>query len=608
MESEIDSLILNIEVKGKDSGKQVNDLATAISALNSAINDSNIEIMSAYFDALSKSIAPIASQLKGVGKELENFSKISKNAKNISKTLPVVGRTQESVNIESKTKSTGKDGKEFLGGETYYQLQSLAEIADMAFNKVGALKYQMSQLNSEQRTLVEQLQRTQVGTAEYERLSSKLTDNKSKLAGLNKELAKAQKSNNGISKGFNSLFKSIGRVALYRAIRAVISAIVKAFKESIEALQNFDEEFGDTMSKINTDINKLKLSAGVAFYQILISIEPLITSIANSVADLANSVSKVMANMQGVSNYLKIDTEKMNELNSATKGTLLSFDTFTTLSSKENGMQDLLDTGDDALDEESFTEYEKALKELFSIFQTIWDILLRIVEKLKPLFEPVMEYLNEIFGLINTILDNAGPLIDTVIKIVSELFKFIAGAMKFATGLIKIFTGDFEEGIDSIGDGFKRMFESVINMFIGVINFIIDGYNLTFKWLNRIGKLLGKGDDWAQIKKIDYLESGESFLTSYAAGGVFEGAGTMYALAGESGAEVVATGSAGTGVLNVEQFADAMVTALVRYGAARDTGNGATIVLDGNKVGQLVASNVGFRNEANRRNAGLNWK
>ena len=82
----------------------------------------------------------------------------------------------------------------------------------------------------------------------------------------------------------------------------------------------------------------------------------------------------------------------------------------------------------------------------------------------------------------------------------------------------------------------------------------------------------------------------------------------MYALAGESGAEVVAQGSAGTGVLNVDQFADAMVSALVRYGAARDTSNGTTIVLDGNKVGQLVASNAGFRNEANRRNVGLNWK
>ena len=102
-------------------------------------------------------------------------------------------------------------------------------------------------------------------------------------------------------------------------------------------------------------------------------------------------------------------------------------------------------------------------------------------------------------------------------------------------------------------------------------------------------------------------------LKAYKDGGImdassFKGAGTMYALAGESGAEVVATGSAGTGVLNVDQFADAMVSALVRYGAARDPSNGATIVLDGNKVGQLVASNVGFRNEANRRNANLNWR
>ena len=156
------------------------------------------------------------------------------------------------------------------------------------------------------------------------------------------------------------------------------------------------------------------------------------------------------------------------------------------------------------------------------------------------------------------------------------------------------------------------MVNGIANMFIGLGKFIIDAFNLLFVKLNPLFWILKAfGIDVSeQISSwnADWSAKAWNPIKAYANGGIMQGAGTMYALAGESGAEVVATGSAGTGVLNVDQFADAMVSALVRYGAARDTGSGTTIVLDGNKVGQLVASNVGFRNEANRRNAGLNWK
>ena len=93
---------------------------------------------------------------------------------------------------------------------------------------------------------------------------------------------------------------------------------------------------------------------------------------------------------------------------------------------------------------------------------------------------------------------------------------------------------------------------------------------------------------------------------AYANGGMFNGAGTMYALAGESGAEVVAQGSAGTGVLNVSQFRQAMVEALYEYGAARGQLDSISVNMDGNSVGRVVAGSNGFRSEAHRRGNG--WR
>ena len=191
------------------------------------------------------------------------------------------------------------------------------------------------------------------------------------------------------------------------------------------------------------------------------------------------------------------------------------------------------------------------------------------------------------------------PIIDSVISALNGVIHLISAIAKFIRG-------DFKGAFEDFGQVFKDIGNIFASTFEAILNFIIESMNLILKPINWIGRLFGASKDFAQIQPIS--------IGRFADGGIMEqaksftGAGTMYALAGESGAEVVAQGSAGTGVLNVDQFADAMVSALVRYGAARDTSNSTTIVLDGNKVGQLVASNAGFRNEANRRNVGLNWK
>ena len=96
-------------------------------------------------------------------------------------------------------------------------------------------------------------------------------------------------------------------------------------------------------------------------------------------------------------------------------------------------------------------------------------------------------------------------------------------------------------------------------------------------------------------------------VKAYANGGMVDGTGTMYALAGGRGAEIVSTGSNGTGVLNVQQFTEAMFNALTIYGAAK--GNvGGDVYFDSNKVGKVVASSSGFRDEISRRNNGITLK
>lgn len=578
-DTQIDELRLDITVEDKTSGessdKKVKNLATAISRLNKNLQAFDNAKFTKVFENMSKGLDPFVKKIEKVSNALASLATIVSKGGLDNAVKEVFGKAPE-----LKTETISGSERE---SKPIQVIQGQAE--------------------------------------ELGELQNKARDVTKEISRMNKELEKTGDKTKKSSSGFGKLLKSFGRIAMYRAVRRTIQEITQAFMESIDGIAKYNSEFRDTMGSLQSSMDKAKASIGIAFYQVLILLEPVITQIANGIANLANSLAKVTANMRGVATYTKINTEYMKEYQSATQGTLLAFDTFTTLSSNQGiDYSKMFATGEDALDESKFSDTEKTLLNIFNIIKEIIGLVGSLWKAIEPVLDPIInDLLPAITGLLEpiveiatTIIEMLSPAIESIIKVVSGVITQISGAFKIISGLIKILTGDFEGAWDSIGEGFTDMVNGIANMFIGLGKFIIDALNLLFVKSNPLFWILKAFgiDVGEQISSwnADWSAKAWNSVKAYAKGGIMEGAGTMYALAGESGAEVVAQGSAGTGVLNVDQFADAMVSALVRYGAARDTGSGTTIVLDGNKVGQLVASNVGFRNEANRRNAGLNWK
>ena len=611
-DTQIDELRLDITVEDKTSGessdKKVKNLATAISRLNKNLQAFDNAKFTKVFDNMSKGIDPFVKKIEKVSNALVSLATIVSKGGLDKAAKEVTGKVPE---LKTETYSDG----------------------DRQSEPVQAVQGQAEELGE---------------------LQNKARDATKEISRMNKELEKTGDKTKKSSSGFGKLLKSFGRIAMYRAVRRTIQEITQAFMESIDGIAKYNSEFRDTMGNLQSSMAKAKASMGVAFYQVLILLEPLITQIANGIANLANSLAKVTANMRGVANYTKINTEYMKKYQSATQGALLAFDTFTTLGSKEQyDPSKMFTTGTDALDTESFSEAEKTIKNMLSAFNE----MLEIIKNLYYAIEPIISiFINDILPPLSEILRILSEIIGKIVEFLMPAIEKVAGLMKFnlniTSGGLKILTGDFQGGIKQIyrallplgqkitelfgnvkaviktigsttkqvfteiGDWIKQLFHNIVQFFTNLYNNTIgklvegvkglfEGFRNFGKGVKQTGRVVG-GWFHAMFDKV------KGFF-GFADGGMmdnasFSGAGTMYALAGESGAEVVATGSAGTGVLNVDQFADAMVSALVRYGAARDTGSGTTIVLDGNKVGQLVASNVGFRNEANRRNAGLNWK
>lgn len=622
-DTQIDELRLDITVEDKTSGessdKKVKNLATAISRLNKNLQAFDNAKFTKVFDNMSKGLDPFVKKIEKVSNALVSLATIvskgglDKAVKGVTGKVPELktetysdgDRKSEPIQAqqgESETINIVNDKVKQQISEYVARLQEAQNATDKFFNKfltkgeksqieISNLKEELAALKGEFASEKADYLSTLMAGGDIKASQKEISKTASQIAKIQKQLDKLNNTTQKSKKPLGQLLKSFGRIAMYRAVRRTIQEITQAFMESIDGIARYNDEFRDTMGGLQTSIDKLKVSAGVGFYQVLILIEPLIEQISNGIVALANSLSKVSAQMRGAAQYTKINTDYMKKYKSALDGTLLSFDTFTTLG-KGGGIDfsQMLETIDTPLDKEKWSDLDITISGLVSAFQGIWKVL-------------------------KVIIDGVGKLVKWLSDknlLTPAVYAFLGILLAIKSPFALLITG-----IATLIGGWEQMSTTakVLIPIIAALAAVLTGLAVAKAAAAAgIAAPVMAGITAAAIAAGVALTAGSIIaLKAYKDGGImdtssFKGAGTMYALAGESGAEVVATGSAGTGVLNVDQFADAMVSALVRYGAARDTSNGTTIVLDGNKVGQLVASNVGFRNEANRRNAGLNWK
>lgn len=552
-DTQIDELRLDITVEDKTSGessdKKVKNLATAISRLNKNLQAFDNAKFTKVFENMSKGLDPFVKKIEKVSNALASLATI------VSKG----GLDKAKKSIEGIKAPVLK--KEYAGLKPAQQQQG-------TFRQI----------------------RTDVDVTELPNTSGKASKN---INNLNKSIEKLNDTVKKTRTPLDKLLKSFARIALYRAVRRTIQEITQAFMESVDGIARYNSEFRDTMGGLQTSIDKLKVSAGVGFYQVLILIEPLIEQISNGVVALANSLSKVSAQMRGAAQYTKINTDYMKKYKSALDGTLLSFDTFTTLG-KGGGIDfsQILKTVDTPLDKEKWSDLDVTISGLVLAFQGIWKVL-------------------------KVIIDGVGKLVKWLSDknlLTPAVYAFLGILLAIKSPFALLITG-----IATLIGGWEQMSTTakVLIPVIAALAAVLTGLAVAKAAAAAgIAAPVMAGITAAAIAAGVALTAGSIIaLKAYKDGGImdagsFTGAGTMYALAGENGAEIVAQGSQGTGVATVEQIAEAeyrgTLRALYEYGAAQN--GGMAINLDMNKLGTAVASNVGFRNEANRRNAGLNWK
>lgn len=388
-----------------------------------------------------------------------------------------------------------------------------------------------------------------------------------------------------VSLGKKQLVQDLLRVGRYRAIRALLKEITKGIQTAMQEAAKQSPELQKTMSSVTSSMTIIQSSLGGIVASVLPVIEPVLKVVAQLVGNISNAISKTVATLSGQSQYLKINTEYWKEYNEQVQGTLLSFDTFNTLNAQSDSQ---------LFSVEEIGKNEQEFDTLRNVFQSIL-VSIGIIAAL-----PLIKWI--IGGGISKIVIGGLKSTLTLLKSIGSVqflsfMALVAGVTLLIEGIKKI----QREWNNVNFEGWEKAVVIVSALIAGVVGLVVAIKAIKLP----IAAAIGLGAALAG----SILLLGTHLATqtkAFANGGMFEGAGTMYAIAGENGAEVVAQGSSGTGVLNVSQFKQAMVEALYEYGAARGQLDGVSVKMDSNTVGRVVASSGGFKNEAVRR--GNTWR
>ena len=575
-DQEIDRLLLEIEVEDKTQGgskKLVDEFATAISKLQAEINKLDVSKLEAVSKALSFSgagsggakgtsaIGKQSAELKKAKKELTELTKAYDEYAQAGVSGDALATIREQLGIDEAQKRVDELSAKGGMGEQLQQVENVA--------------HKQLELNSLR----------DVQTAQLDIINKKLQDenlSEEEQIKLKKQALSLEKAMKGT--GEKNLLSAIKRVAIYRAIRGALKAITNAFKEGFSNLAQFSDEVNAKMSQLTSSFTIIKNSVAVTFLPLLNALAPTIQALAGNIANIANAISYLAAKMQGSATYLKVNVDYLKKFNEQSR--LLSFDTFEKLGNNT----DVSGMFDEAKVSEGFDTGK--LAEALTILTSIAGVL-AIIGGAKIISHIVDGSLKEGIKSITSGLKSG----------YGQIALWVAAIGSLAVGIEKVVNNwnnanieGWEKGIVIATAAMAALATAVIAVVMavqglkGVGAVIAMGVGLT-------GAILAAGTEIAKITK----------PKNYAFGGDYNSADLFYANENGQTELIASTNSGGGAVMNMQQLESAIYSGMVKAMASGENGESA-IYLDGNKVGTFIAGNNGFRNEANRRNTGLNWR
>lgn len=547
MENQIDELYLDIDVKmRKGIEDRIALLAKSLEKVNKAIKDSG--------------------NLKNLQEYVRNLNLIGRARKKAQSKSSSEGkaRTPQTEEVDTPQSDKPKDTTKNTTAETASAYRDINE--------------EIARVTRSTKTLKDGTQQQIEVFTEVEGKTKRVTKKINGLIVSQKEMeVQSGKSN----KTFAKLVRSVGRIAFYRAVRTGFKFITDSIKEGITNIREFDEDTNRAFSQMSVSVTTINNSFASLFAGLAQSLAPLVTKIADGIANITNRINESQAVLKGESTYMKVltsDTKEWKEQVEKATGKLLEFDNFLALNNEEKKYTGLIE-GKTGMSEEEAKNIQGSINGIISLVSLLGTTLLTVKAidffgSLKGKFEG----LKNIVDSVHISVKNGVSNFKNLDKVTQGLA--IGGIAMLAGGIVALIANWKDMGNTA------RWLVPILSVLVGVVTALVVGLTIAKgNWLRAIS--IG-----AMVTGVGLTVGSTLSAQKYADGGMVE-KGTTF-IAGEAGAEAVHTSARGTGVTNIEQFTQAMLNALNVYGVARgsDVNFKGDVYINGTKAGQLIEGSV----------------
>ena len=372
MAGEIDNLEIRISASAADASRNINKLADALEKLGG----SNLLQLSSRFETMAQSFAGLSDACKNISNAVSNISVLNQSLQSLSRfdgrnIDQITGflRQLQSVEISSEFASSIKSVgqavnaiskakiNEKAADNLRYFIDTLRVLTDEDVARLNAVAQAASALNNANFRAVRDMQQltqpaNQVGASASQAVKpirdfSNVADDFPRIdkvitAPLKLILSPLKMVTSGFAKAATKakqFLLSIKRIAMYRAVRAIIKGITDGFSEGRKNLYYYSKEvgteFAPSMDRAATAALYFKNSIGAATAPLTNAFIPVLERVVDHVVELLNRFNQLTAALTGASTWtraVRYPTQWQDALDDAEesarrlKSTMLGFD------------------------------------------------------------------------------------------------------------------------------------------------------------------------------------------------------------------------------------------------------------------------------------------
>lgn len=500
MAVEVDSLQIKIKADAKTASNAINALRASLVSLSMAVGN--------------------GKGMKGLSKLAESLSSLADAKKDVKAFA--TGVKSMTTTLDNSVKSMNKFNNAvmdtvMMAGTAAGQMRDLGLSTEQLTQTANAAA--MLDMTEALNNLSEKMGKTNKNASELNKKVSGVKNAVSSAAKETKKLSKETKTLgsavNKIKNPLDKLIHSIGRIALYRAIRTAMKTVTQAVKEGLTNLEAWSREVGSEFAPAVDDLRRhillLKNAFATALRPVIEALIPPIIQLVDWFSKLADFAAQVFSILTGKvdanGRYTKAvlsDLEQSNKQAKELRRTLLGFDEINRLDgdtgsgndSSANGMFVKADISPEAI--AAAAKLQKIIDKIKEIigkipWDKVWEIgqILLGVGASSKVFNAVKKVWEAVKGLFGFFLSKKG-LVLTAIVASAKWGDVISEKVRKSKEEVNAF---FDRMVEiskdsSIATGFANLLRDIFNLFNDTVGWISSAIYKLFH-----GDLVGAGKD-----------------------------------------------------------------------------------------------------------------